>query len=183
MHRPLICPFIAAALACALPAFAGKPVMMPAPPPPLPTGIHAPAFTTKTLQGKPLSLRSLRGKVVLLDYWATWCIPCRVATPTMERLHRQFGRRGLAVVGISLDAADTLAQVKPFIKRYGITYTIAVSPQQNMAVANAYHAADVLPSQFLIDKKGIVRWCDAGYTLDEGRSLRRLIRRLLAEKA
>ena len=105
--------------------------MMDAPPPPLPAGTHAPDFATKTLQGKPLSLKSLRGKVVLLDFWATWCGPCRMATPTLEALHKQFGSKGLRVVGLSVDDPGTAPQVKPFAKAFGITYTLSAVPLAN----------------------------------------------------
>ena len=110
----------ALSLAFAVPASAQG--MMAAPPPPLPAGTRAPAFTTKTLAGKTLSLRDLRGKVVLLDYWATWCGPCRMATPTLRGLQQKFHSRGFSVVGMSMDQADTLAQVKPFTKAMHLTY-------------------------------------------------------------
>jgi thiol-disulfide isomerase/thioredoxin len=151
------------------------------PPPPLRAGTRAPAFTTRTLQGKPLSLRSLRGKVVLLDYWATWCGPCQMATPTIESLHKRFGKKGLAVVGMSVDQADSLAQVKPFVKHFGMTYIVTASPQANGQAAAKYHAHGI-PAQYLIDKKGIVRWSQEGFAPDEGPKLAAKIRRLLAEK-
>lgn len=150
-------------------------------PPPLAAGTRAPAFTTRTVTGRPLSLASLRGKVVLLDYWATWCGPCRMATPTLESLHKQFGAKGLTVVGMSVDDPSTVAQVKPFIKQMGITYTITNSPHANSVAAHAYNAA-AIPSQYLIDRKGRVRWSQAGYSLNEGQELPVLIRKLLAER-
>ncbi len=155
--------------------------MMEAPPPPLPAGTHAPNFVTTTLQGKPLSLKSLRGKVVLLDYWATWCGPCQMATPTLESLHKKFGSRGLRVVGLSVDDPGTAAQVKPFVKAFGITYTVSASPLANGRAQYAYHVHGI-PSQFLIDKKGIVRWSQSGFSPDEGPQLAARIRALLAER-
>ena len=163
----------------ALPASAQGQMAMP--PPPLPAGTRAPAFTTKTVNGRPLSLASVRGKVVLLDYWATWCGPCRMATPTLESLHKQFGAKGLTVVGMSVDDPSTVAQVKPFIKEMGVTYTITNSPHANYLAARAYHAAGI-PSQYLIDRKGRVRWSQAGYSLNEGQELAVRIRKLLAER-
>jgi peroxiredoxin len=150
-------------------------------PSPLPVGMPAPVFTTRNIDGKPLSLRSLRGKVVLLDYWATWCGPCMMATPSLEALHRQFGKRGLAVVGISLDDPSTVAQVKPFVKHFGVTYRIAAWPQANMKVGRAYHAAN-LPTQVLIDKKGIVRWSQDGVSMTEKEEVGEMVKILLAEK-
>lgn len=169
----------ALSLACAAPAVAQG--MMAAPPPPLPAGTRAPAFTTKTLGGKALSLRDLRGKVVLLDYWATWCGPCRMATPTLLGLQQKFHGRGFSVVGMSMDQADTLAQVKPFVKAMHLTYPVTVGPAANARAQAAYHA-NALPSQYLIDKKGVVRWSQAGYSLDEGAKLNGMIQKLLAER-
>ena len=152
-----------------------------APPPPLPAGTPAPAFTTITVNGKPLSLKSLRGKVVLLDYWATWCGPCQLATPTLEALHKKFSRQGLAVVGLSVDDQRSVDAVKPFMKHFGMTYLVSASPLQNGRAQYAYHVNGI-PSQFLIDKKGIVRWSQSGFSANEGQELTAMIKRLLAEK-
>ena len=167
-------------LLAAVPAVAQG--MMEAPPPPLPAGTPAPAFTTTTLAGKRLSLRSLRGKVVLLDYWATWCGPCRMATPTMQALHKKFHGQGFTVVGMSVDAPDTVSQVKPFVKAFGITYPVTASPAVNGRAQYAYRANSI-PSQYLIDKRGIVRWSQAGFAPGEGAQLAGMIRKLLAERS
>lgn len=155
--------------------------LMLGPPPPLAPGTPAPPFATKTVDGKALNLKSLRGKVVLLDYWATWCGPCRHATPTLEALHKQFSKQGLRVVGISIDDASTVSQVKPFMRKFGMTYTISASPAANHKAAFAYRV-DGIPSQYLIDKKGIVRWSQSGYSPTEGPELSQMIKYLLAEK-
>lgn len=182
INRLIVHTILFAALASALPlAASAQGMMQAAPPPPLPVGSHAPAFSTKTVQGKPLSLKSLRGKVVLLDYWATWCGPCQMATPTLQALHRKFGSQGLIVVGLSVDDPSTVAQVKPFIKHFGMTYLVSASPAMNGKAAAAYHA-DGIPSQYLIDKRGIVRWSQSGYSPAEGQELTIFIRKLLAEK-
>src|SRR4051812_2346433 len=99
--------------------------------PPLPVGSKAPDFVTRTLTGKPLSLKSMRGQVVLIDFWATWCVPCRMATPTLERLQRRFGRNGLKIVGLSLDASDSRDEIRPYKRKYRITYTLAYDPGPN----------------------------------------------------
>jgi len=149
---------------------------------PLPAGTRAPAFATRTVTGKPLSLKSLRGHVVLLDFWATWCGPCRMATPTLEALHRKFGSRGLRVVGMSVDDARTVAQVRPMMKQLGMTYAVSAVPAVNGKFAAAYRVNGI-PSQYLIDKKGVVRWSQGGFAPGEGKPLSVLIQKLLAEKA
>lgn len=149
---------------------------------PLPAGTHAPAFATRTLDGKPLSLKSLHGHVVLLDFWATWCGPCRMATPTLEALHRKYSARGLRVVGVSVDDAGTVAQVRPTMKQLGITYTVSAVPAVNGKAARAFRVNGI-PSQYLIDRKGVVRWSQAGFAPGEGKPLGVLIRKLLAEKS
>ncbi len=171
----------AAAALTLLPATAALAQYEMAPPPPLPAGTPAPNFTTTTIGGKPLTLRSLRGKVVLLDYWATWCGPCQMATPTLESLSKQFGKQGLAVVGMSVDDSRSVGLVKPFMKHFGVTYTVTASPQQNGRAQYAYRVSGI-PSQFLIDKKGIVRWSQSGFSPNEGQELAPMIKRLLAQK-
>lgn len=171
--------FVGVLLAAAPLAFAQT--LAPAGQPPLPAGTAAPAFATKTLAGRPLTLKSLRGHVVLLDYWATWCGPCRMATPTLESLHRKFGGRGLRVVGMSVDDAHSVGAVPAFIRQFGITYTVTVSPAANAAAARAYHAQGI-PSQYLIDKKGVVRWSQSGFSPSEGTALSSLIAKLQGER-
>jgi thiol-disulfide isomerase/thioredoxin len=152
------------------------------PPPPLPVGTVAPAFATKTVAGKPLTLASLRGHVVLVDYWATWCGPCRMATPVLQALHQKFKAGGLRVVGMSVDEPDTVGKVPAFVKQMGVTYTVTASPAANAKAAAAYKA-DGIPSQYLIDKKGIVRWSQSGFSENESADLTKLIAKLQAEKA
>lgn len=154
-----------------------------APPPPLPAGTHAPAISTQTVNSHgALSLSRLRGKVVLVDYWATWCGPCQMATPTLQALHRRFAPQGLVVLGMDTDAPDTVKNVPAFLKRFGVTYPVAVLSRANIRSAQAYHV-DGIPAQFLIDKKGIVRWSQSGYGPNEGQELSAMIAKLLAEKS
>ncbi|MGI4790015.1 MAG: TlpA family protein disulfide reductase [Janthinobacterium lividum] len=147
----------------------------------LPVETPAPAFTTRTMAGQPLSLQGLRGKVVLLDYWATWCSTCHQTTPILESLHNRFGKQGLAVVGMSADDRHSIAAVKPFVKQFGMTYTITIDPAENGRAQYAYHV-DTLPAQYLIDKRGIIRWSHTGYSSTEKQQLAPLIKRLLAER-
>jgi len=150
-------------------------------PPPLAAGTAAPAFTTKTLAGQPLTLKSLRGKVVLIDVWATWCGPCRMATPMLQALHKKYVARGLQVVGISVDDTSSLDKVPAYKKAYNVTYTLSASPTANAKLAQAYKAEGI-PSIYLIDQKGIVRWSQSGYdSANEEKDLSKMIEDLLGK--
>jgi peroxiredoxin/YHS domain-containing protein len=120
----------------------------------------APAFSLKALDGAPLSNESLKGKVVLLDFWATWCAPCIKSMPELQALHRKYADRGFAVVGISIDEGGP-AKVKKFVASKKITYPIALDSEKNPAW-DAYRVKAV-PAAFLLDRQGriIAQWTGA----------------------
>ena len=161
--------------------------------PPLAPGTRAPAFATRTLDGKRLTLAGLRGHVVILDFWATWCGPCRMSTPTLVDLDRKFASRGLRVVGMSIDDPGYHDQVAQFKKDFNVGYTLTYSPDANLKTAMRYHddfdpnTGEVFdhpipPSVFVIDKHGRVRWSQIGYSEDEEQELTPLIKKLIAER-
>jgi len=110
----------------------------------------APDFQVRTPDDRQIRLTDLRGKVVFLNFWATWCEPCREEMPSMERLHRAYKDRGLAVVAISLDSQGA-SVVNPFVKRFGLSFPVGLDPK--MAVRETYGVWAV-PSTFIIDRKG-----------------------------
>jgi peroxiredoxin len=110
----------------------------------------APDFQVRTPDGSTLRLSDFKGKVVFLNFWATWCEPCREEMPSMERLHQAYKDRGLVVLAISLDLQGA-SVVKPFVKRFALTFPIGLDPK--MAVRETYGVWAV-PSTFLIDRKG-----------------------------
>ncbi len=108
----------------------------------------APAFTLTDLSGKPVSLADFRGKVVILDFWATWCPPCKKEIPDFVELQKQYGSKGLQVVGIALDQPD---KVMAFTQQNGINYPVLLG---NEAITGTYGGIDGIPTTFIIDKKG-----------------------------
>jgi cytochrome c biogenesis protein CcmG, thiol:disulfide interchange protein DsbE len=109
----------------------------------------APVFTLTTLDGAPLRLEALRGKVVLIDFWATWCGPCRDEIPELGELNRIYGPRGVQVVGISMD--DDAAPVRAFYRELHMNYPVALG---DAALAQRFGGVLGLPVKFLIDRKG-----------------------------
>ncbi len=124
---------------------------------PLEIGDAAPAYSAPTMQGDTISLRSLRGRPVLLNVWATWCIPCRQEMPAIEQLHVAFADSGLEVIAVSVDEAGSNADVRQFIKTYGLRFTIARDPDKR--VSQKFRTLGV-PETFLIDRNGRIarRW-------------------------
>lgn len=118
-------------------------------------GDPAPAYAAATLSGDTVSLESLRGDVVLLNIWATWCIPCRREMPALERLHAERAGEGLRVVGVSIDGAS--ADVGGFAQDLGVGFTILHDPQSR--VTHAFRTIGV-PESFLISREGVIlkRW-------------------------
>jgi peroxiredoxin len=110
----------------------------------------APNFTLKDEDGKSVQLSDYRGKVVLLNFWATWCGPCKIEIPWFVEFERKHKDQGFAVVGISMDE-DGWQVVKPFVSDAGINYRILMA---NDSVAQLYGGVDSLPTTFIIDRDG-----------------------------
>jgi thiol-disulfide isomerase/thioredoxin len=109
----------------------------------------APEFSLTDITGKPLKLSDYRGKVVMLDFWATWCGPCRIEIPGFVRLQTQYGSQGLAIIGISMD--DDSQPVVEFYKELHMNYPVAVG---NDRLGEIYGGVLGLPTTFLIGRDG-----------------------------
>ena len=120
----------------------------------------APTFALRDLSGKAISNESLKGRVVLLDFWATWCVPCRKSMPGLQALQEKYAGRGLRVVGVSIDEGSP-AKVKRFVASKKLTYPIAVDSERNPAW-DAFRVKAV-PAAYLIDREGqiVAQWTGA----------------------
>jgi thiol-disulfide isomerase/thioredoxin len=139
-------------------------------------GAFAPEWVgVEPLGSAPSRVASLRGKVVLLDFWATWCGPCRFLAPRLSAMQARYGAQGLRVVGVTTDGAERVAS---FAQRMELKYAMDVDP--NGTTSRAY-SVSVLPTLFVIDKRGVVRDVAIGY--DPGREVQieALVKQLLAE--
>jgi peroxiredoxin/YHS domain-containing protein len=120
----------------------------------------APSFRVNDLNGKPITSADLKGKVVLLDFWATWCAPCRKSMPELQALHEKYSDRGFTVLGVSIDEGGP-AKVKKLVRAKKFTYPIAMDSKQSPAW-EAFRVKAV-PAAFLIDQNGqvVAQWTGA----------------------
>ena len=118
---------------------------------PIEPGLPAPDFALPRLGGGEISLRELRGKVVLVNFWASWCAPCEQEMPAMEHLHAKLAARGFELVAISVD--DDASAVARFRERLGLSFPIALDPQKR--ISGRYQSFRY-PESFLIDREGVL---------------------------
>jgi cytochrome c biogenesis protein CcmG/thiol:disulfide interchange protein DsbE len=111
----------------------------------------APDFTLPQLDGQDLRLSSYRGKIVLLDFWATWCDPCREETPHLVELQQKYGDRGLQIIGVSMD--DSPEPVRPFYQQFHMNYPVVMGTAKT---GELYGGVLGLPIAFLIGRDGII---------------------------
>ncbi|GAC1437522.1 MAG: hypothetical protein NVS1B11_34070 [Terriglobales bacterium] len=117
------------------------------------TGKLAPDFTLKSLDGKDVHLSDFRGKAVLLNFWATWCEPCKIETPWFVQLQNQYGPAGLQVIGVDMDEDSNSQDIAKFAKTMGMNYPVVLGKE---SVTESYGGVDYLPASFYIDRDGKV---------------------------
>jgi cytochrome c biogenesis protein CcmG/thiol:disulfide interchange protein DsbE len=107
-------------------------------------------FNLKTLDGKDVKLSDYKGKIVIIDFWATWCPPCRKGIPDLVELQKEY-KDNLVVIGISLDQQNTIKDLDPFIQNYGINYPVVLGTQKVVA---DYGNIQAIPTSFIVDQSG-----------------------------
>ena len=112
-----------------------------------------PPYQAITLQGKVVSMPDFRGKVILLNAWATWCDPCRTEIPFLESLYKNYSKNGLDVIGVSIDSAVSSFKIKPFMQNYGMTYTVLRDPDNRFSHV---FATSGVPETLLISRNGTI---------------------------
>lgn len=117
-------------------------------------GSHLPEFSTRDLRGRRISSSEMRGKVVLIDFWATWCQPCKKEMPGYQKLAGRFGAQGFAVIGFKLDIMADTEEPRAFARRLGIHYPLAVATDE---LKNKFGGIEGLPTTLLYDRQGILR--------------------------
>ena len=122
----------------------------------------APAFTLQTFDGGPLSLEDLRGKVVVLNFWASWCFPaCYEEAPALERAWRQYRDRGLMVVGV--DVQDAEPSARQFMGQFGLTFPNGPDPKGQISIDYGVYG---VPETFVIDRQGTIAFKHVGAVSD-----------------
>jgi peroxiredoxin len=143
-------------------------------------GNPAPDFSVKTVSGGAgsVSLKGLRGKVVLVDFWGTFCEPCKKSFPKLQDLNTKYSASGLKIVGISEDESDDKDKIPGFAGTYGAKF--ALGWDEDKSIAKSYKP-ETMPSSFIIDKKGVVRYVHVGYHDGEEVEVEKEIKELLGQ--
>lgn len=116
--------------------------------------VPAPAFKVQDLQGRTLSLADYKGKVLVINFWATWCPPCRREIPDLVDAYAELKGRGLEIIGLSVD--DTTGpELLDWIREKGVTYPVALATPEIVA---AYEPGDYIPATIIVDRKGLIRF-------------------------
>jgi cytochrome c biogenesis protein CcmG/thiol:disulfide interchange protein DsbE len=121
---------------------------------------HAPDFVLKDANGKPVRLSDYKGKVVILDFWATWCGPCGIEIPWFTEFERKYKDRGFEVLGVSMDD-DGWKAVTPFVAQKKINYPVVLGDEKT---SDQYGGVEALPTTFVIDRNGKIASVHVGLT-------------------
>ncbi len=134
-------------------------------------------FTLPDLDGKSVRLSDLRGRVILINFWATWCPPCRAEMPSMNDVYKDYRNKGFEILAIAGDVEGKRI-VAPFVRKYGFTFPVLLDPRNDVGARLGVRG---IPTSYLLDKKGRSAGVEVGAKNWNRKSVRRLLDKLLAE--
>ena len=124
----------------------------------VPQAKQAPTFTLQTAAGQAVNLAKLRGKPVVLDFWAPWCLPCRRAMPELQKLQAKYAKQGVTVVGVAVDGSD--AEIAAAVRQAGVKYAVVIDRDRKVGAAYQVY---LLPTLYVLDKSGKVVLAETGF--------------------
>jgi peroxiredoxin len=136
----------------------------------------APDFTLKSLEGSNLRLNEYRGQVVLINFWASWCGPCRQEMPLLDRIHQRYSDAGFAVLGVNVEG--TLGPAQDIATKTGVTFPVLVD--ENQLVSELYDL-EAMPSSVVVDRDGVVRYVHRGYKPGDEAKYLEVVKQLIGE--
>lgn len=136
----------------------------------------APDFTLKSSTGQNVRLAEQRGQVVMLNFWASWCGPCRQEMPLLDGIAKKYGKMGFVLYGINVEEDNTDA--KKMLQDLGVSFTILFDPESKLS---SLYSVDAMPTSVIIDKKGMVRYVDKGYKAGDENKYKEQIMELIRE--
>jgi len=136
----------------------------------------APDFTLKTLDGSNLRLQEYRGQVVLINFWASWCGPCRQEMPILERLHKRYEDAGFTVLGVNVEGEISPAQ--KIVDKTKVTFPVLIDEGQ---LVSELYQLEAMPSTVVVDRDGVVRYVHRGYKPGDEAKYVEVVKKLIRE--
>jgi peroxiredoxin len=142
-----------------------------------PSGSVATDFTLRDAEGRDVRLSDHAGKVVLIDFWATWCQPCVAGMPHLQEMYTRLKDRGFVVLGVSMDGPESVATVPSFVRNMGVTFPILLDEETR--VVSIYNPKRTAPLQVLVDRGGRIAQVRQGYNVGDEKLIEAEVERLL----
>jgi peroxiredoxin len=139
---------------------------------------EAPDFTLKSLEGSNLRLDEYKGQVVLINFWATWCGPCRQELPLLDRIHQRYQDAGFAVLGINVEGNEKTAEAEAMITKAGVTFPVLVDEGQHIS---EMYSLEAMPTSVVVDRDGVVRYIHRGYKPGDEAKYLEVVKQLIRE--
>ena len=143
-------------------------------------GAPASDFTLRDVDGKNVSLSDYAGKIILIDFWATWCVPCTAEIPHLDALYQKHKDQGFVVLGISMDGPETIANVASFVRSNNMTFPVLLDEETR--VVGVYNPKRTAPLSVLIDRAGRISRVRSGYSAGDESQIADDVMKLLAAK-